>query len=204
MLIKPIYMNYLKLKKIKKMYFGYEEISRILGISLESARVFANRYVKNGVLIRIKRNLYILSERWNTLGKEEKFILANLAQVPSYISLMTALEYYGITTQVQRDFFESVAIKQTKEIAVQEAVFNYTKVRMNLYFGFVKEKDFFISTPEKAFLDALYLMSFNKYHFDLTSIDHRLLKISELKIMAKKFPLRTQRILEANDYFRKP
>ena len=50
--------------------------------------------------------------------REQKFIIANIYQVPSYISLMTALDYYEITTQMQRDFIESVILKRTvtKEI----------------------------------------------------------------------------------------
>ena len=109
-------MKIQELNRIRKLYFGHEEISRVLGISLQSSRVSANRYVKHGLLIRIKRNMYVLAEKWRTLEREEKFILANLLQVPSYISLMTALDYYEISTQMQRDFIESVALKRTKEI----------------------------------------------------------------------------------------
>ena len=83
-----------------------------------------------------KKNLYILREAWNAASKEDKFRLANLGQSPSYISLMSALEYYEITTQMQRDFFESVAVKRTKEIQVNDNVFRYSKINVALYFGF--------------------------------------------------------------------
>ena len=108
-------MRLLELSKIQKLYFRHEDIARTLDISDESAKVSASRYVKQGLLVRLKRNLYVLREKWKILEKEEKFILANLMQVPSYISLMTALDYYEITTQMQRDFIESVAVKRTKE-----------------------------------------------------------------------------------------
>ena len=103
-------MKSLELDRIRKLYFGYEDIAKVLGISAASAKVTASRYVKLGVLVRIKRNMYTLREVWNTAGREEKFVIANLGQAPSYISLMTALDYYEITTQVLRNFFESVAI----------------------------------------------------------------------------------------------
>ena len=164
-------MKILELNKIRKFYFGYEEISKVLGISLQSSKVSANRYIKQGLLIRIKRNIYVLKERWNRIEGDEQFILANLIQVPSYISLMTALDYYEITTQIQRGFIESIVVKRTKEIEIENSVFNYTKISPNLYFGFRKEKDFFIATPEKAFLDALYLMSHGRYSLDIDSID---------------------------------
>lgn len=159
-------MKSLELSKIRKPYFGYEEISKVLGISAASAKVTASRYVKQGLLVRMKKNLYVLREVWNAAGKEEKFLLANLGQTPSYISLSTALDYYEITTQMQRDFFESVAVKRTKEIHVKGNVFRYTKISGSLYFGFKKEKDFFIATPEKALLDAFYLMSYGRYALD--------------------------------------
>jgi predicted transcriptional regulator of viral defense system len=196
-------MNYSKLKGIKKVYFGCEEISKSLGITSESARVTANRYFRQGVLLRIKRNLYILKDRWEALTREGKFGMANLAQVPSYVSLMSALDYYEITTQVQRDFIESVAVKRTKAIDVSGTVLNFTKINSSLYFGFVREKNFFIATPEKAFLDAAYLMSFNRYNFDLSSIDRGKLDVAKIKAMAEKFPKKTREVLKRYGYIAK-
>ena len=54
MLTKYTYMNIAKLRTIKKLYFGYEEIARSLGVAAASARVSANRYVRQGLLIRLK------------------------------------------------------------------------------------------------------------------------------------------------------
>ncbi len=196
-------MNYTKLKSIKKVYFGCEEISKTLGITFESARVTANRYFRQGVLLRIKRNLYILKDRWDALTREEKFGIANLVQVPSYISLMSALDHYEITTQVQRDFIESIAVKRTKEIDVSGTALHFKKINKSLYFGFVREKNFFIATPEKAFLDAVYLMSFNRYNFDLSSIDRGKLNIAKIKTIAGKFPQKTREVLKKYGYIAK-
>jgi predicted transcriptional regulator of viral defense system len=196
-------MKILELSKIKKLYFGYEEISRTLGITPQSARVSATRYVDQGVLVKIKRNIYIRKEKWKVLEREEKFILANLGQVPSYISFMTALDYYEITTQIQRNFIESAAVKRTKETEVENTIFTYSKIKTNLYFGFKKEKDFFIATPEKAFLDAFYLKSLGRYNFDIDSLDLSKLKRNEIRKLGKKFPVKTQKLLVQNEYFRK-
>ena len=189
-------MNTQNLKKIKKLYFGYEEIARSLAIAHDSARVSANRYVKQGYLVRVKRNIYVLKEKWVTLTKEEQFVLANMAQVPSYISLMTALDYYELTTQLQRDFIESIAVKRTKEVKVENTVFNYTKIAKNLFLGFVRKKGFFIAEPEKAFLDILYLVSLKRYSFDLSSIELDKLNFVKLKLMARKFPKKVQEALK--------
>ena len=193
-------MKLQELNRIKKLYFGYEEIARVFGINPASAKVTASRYVRQGLLLRIKKNIYMRQDVWNASGIEEKFLLANLGQAPSYISLMTALEYYGVTTQVQRAFFESVATKRTKEINVKGAIFRYTKIAGGLYFGFKKEKNFFIATPEKALLDAFYLMSYGRYSLDISALDATKIDREEVNRLSEKFPLRTGKLLKKYGY----
>jgi predicted transcriptional regulator of viral defense system len=194
-------MKILDLKKIRKHSFGYEEIARIRGISLNSAKVTASRYVKQGLLLRLKKNLYVLREAWTTAGKEDKFRYANLVQSPSYISLMTALDYYEITTQVQLDFFESMALRRTKQFQVNGSIFRYSKIDEKLYFGFKKEKGFFIASPEKALLDAFYLMSYGRYTLDLSSLEAEKLDLQLIKQLSCHFPLKTQKMLKKHGYF---
>ena len=109
---------------------------------------------------------------------------------------MTALDYYRVTTQVQQDFLESICFKRTKEISLEGVMFNYTKINPRLYFGFVKTRDFFIATPEKAFLDALYLSSLGRYKFDETSVDYNKFNLNNLKKLAKKFPEIVQKMVK--------
>ena len=190
-------MRIFDLNRINKIYFGYEDISRVFGISLESAKVSACRYAGQGILIRIKRNIYMLRENWNRMDRTEKFQIANLIQVPSYVSLMSAMDYYQITTQLQQDFIESIVVKRTKEMEIEKNTFNYSKIKQELYFGFDKEKDFFIATPEKAFLDAIYLMSLGRYSLDLTSIDFNKLNTDNLEKIVVKYPDKTKKILNS-------
>ena len=58
-------MKTTELSKLNKLYFGYEDLARVLGISQASARVTASRYVRQGLLLRVKRNLYVLKARLN-------------------------------------------------------------------------------------------------------------------------------------------
>ncbi len=194
-------MNFLELKKIEKLYFGYEDIARALSITPQSARVTANRYVKKGFLIRAKRNIYLLKDRWLDLTREQKFILANIIQTPSYISLMSALEYYEITTQIQQDFIESIAHKRTKEVELDHTFFNYIKINPVLYSGFFRLRGFFIAPPEKAFLDAIYLKSFGRYQLDISSIDFSKLKRKKVEEMVAMYPEKTKSYLRKNEYF---
>ena len=195
-------MRFRELQNIKKLYFGHEDIARVLGIRLQSAKVTANRYIKQGLLIRLKRNMYVLREKWTSIDREQEFLLANIIQVPSYISLMTALDYYEITTQIQRDFIESIAVKRTKGVEIEQTFFNYTKINTDLYSGFSRTRGFFIAAPEKAFLDGVYLMSFGRYSFDIASIDFSKFNPGKIENMVGLFPLKTQKFLNKNEYFR--
>ena len=195
-------MKLLRLNNISKFYFGYEDIAKALGISTDSAKVTASRYAKQGILVRVKRNIYVLSDVWKAAGREEKFMLANLGQVPSYISLMSALDYYEITTQVQRDLFESAAIKRTKEIGINGSIFKYVKINSAYYFGFKKEKDFFIATPEKALVDAFYLMSYGRYALDISALSREKIDQEEICLISKVFPLKTRSMLKKYGYLK--
>lgn len=193
-------MKLKELNEIQKLYFGHEEIARALGITRSSARVAASRYIRQGLLVRVKKNVYILRETWKGMSREEVFQIANIGQVPSYISLMTALDYYGATTQVQRDFVESIAQKRSKEILVEGTVLNYTKIAESLYYGFQKERGFFIASPEKAFLDALYLMSLGRYSLDLSSIEPNRFEQERVLSLSQTFPMRTRKLLRSYEY----
>jgi len=188
-------MKILQLRKIKKKYFNLRQFANTLNMPVSSAKVTASRYVKAGALIRPKRDLYVSAEQWEYLTPEDKFQLANLIQTPSYISLLTALSYYEISTQIQREFIESVAIKRTKQVEVKGTVFNYTKIKKELYFGFVRVRDFFIAEPEKALLDAFYLTSLNKYTLDIEALDFDKIDKEKLLEFLPKFPVSVQKMV---------
>lgn len=196
-------MKYADLKAIDKFYFGYRDIAKALRISEASARVSANRYVKSGYLVRFKRDFYMLREKWDNLERGEILSVANIIQVPSYVSLMSALDYYEITTQVQRNFIESIGTKRTKSVEIRETVFRYTKMDKGLYFGFARKDGIFIADPEKAFLDMVYLTSLKRYSFDMTSLDIARLGKNKVRTIARKFPVRTQEALKGYGYFKK-
>ena len=163
-----------------KTILNIEDISKILSISNESAKVAANRYVKNNQLIRLKRNYYITPPKFEQLGEEELFKLANVIQVPSYISLTSALSYYNISTQQMQNVIESVALKRTNNYKVKNIELRYFIIKKELYSYFIIEKDFFIATPEKSLADSVYLTSLSRYSCDFEAIDFS--KINKQKV----------------------
>jgi hypothetical protein len=166
-----MFMRINELKNNNKLYFNIDDIANQLSISRESAKVTANRYVKQELLIRLKNNFYIASDKFEALKESDLFYIANLLQVPSYISLASALSYYNISTQQLQNTIESVAFKRTKYIKTREIEFKFILIKEGLYTGFTKQDNFFIALPEKALADAVYLTSLGKYKFDFNAID---------------------------------
>ncbi len=164
-------MNLAKLQNIDKILFTGDDIRRLLGITKESAQVTASRYTKSKLLIRIKRDLYILPQNFKTLSEEQIFSIANLIQTPSYISLTTALSYYNLTTQQTPNFVESIALKRTKETIIENINFYYSLLKKDFYFGFLKKENFFIAHPEKALADLIYLTAIGRYKADFEAVD---------------------------------
>jgi predicted transcriptional regulator of viral defense system len=190
-------VKYLELRSLEsRLYFTSQDVADILGIKPSSATVLCSRYVKKGLFIRLKKDFYVMKERWQRNSTSEFFQIANVLQVPSYISLMTALSFYELTTQVQRKFFESVCIKRTAKYEVDGVLFNFYKLKRELYFDFIKQGDFFIATKEKALLDAIYLYSFGKYSFDVSSVDISKIDLKKIKKLLIKYPERTKGAFE--------
>jgi len=181
-------MRYKLLRQIKPLYFSYVQISDMFSISPESAKVFCSRYVKNGLLIRIKRDVYILTEKWENLNIQEQMRLTNIIQVPSYISLNSALTYYGYSTQIQQKYIESICLKRSYNKIIGNYEFSFIKIAEPLYHSFIKHDGFFIAKPEKAVADALYLKSLGRYEIDFSALDISKFNFEELKQIFCTFP----------------
>lgn len=189
-------MDYKRLLEIEKPYFSHEDVADLLAIKRGSAAVLCARYVKKGLFTRLKRDLYVRTETIAHLGTMDLYRIANLIQVPSYVSLMTALSHYGVSTQVQRGFVESVSVKRTKAFERGGISFRYVKVSLTLYGGFVKEQGAFIASPEKALLDSIYLASMGRYALDVASLDLSKLDRKKLIHLAADHPSKTRKFLE--------
>lgn len=186
-------MRYRKLQKLKnKICFNVEDASEAFGIKPRSAVVLCSRYSRQGLFIRLKKNFYVLAQEWDGFGRREFLRIANILQVPSYISFMTALSYYELTTQVQRNFFESACLKRSAEIGAVDTAFRFYKLKKAYYFDFLKKDGVFIATKEKAFVDTLYLSSLGKYRFDAHSLDFAKLDKKNLRRIIRAYPKKTQ------------
>lgn len=164
----------------------------MLSINKESAKVTANRYVKNGSLFRIKRDYYITANKYEKLNEKELFRIANTIQLPSYISLTSALSYYNISTQQLRGIIESITTKKTNLIRVKEVSFNFILIKKDFYTGFKFEEDIFIAQPEKAIADIVYLSSLGRYNCDFDAVNFNKLNKSKITGYIRKINQRTK------------
>jgi len=85
----------------------------------------------------------------------DDFTLANFIYQPSYISLESALSFYGIITGFPYRI-TSISIKPTKLIEVGQKEYIYSQIEKSLFWGYTKLDNFLIAEKEKALLDYIY------------------------------------------------
>lgn len=116
-------------------------------------------YAKQGSLIRLTRGVYTKNNEYNL--KE----LATSIYTPSYVSFETVLRETGIIFQHQTAIFVASPYPTSKTIDGHPIVFRKLKNSV-LYngLGVKQEQHYSIATPERAFLDTIYLSP--KFYFD--------------------------------------
>lgn len=142
-----------------------------------------NAYLKESSIVRLKRGFYIHRERF----KNEKsilsyiFYIANNLRAPSYISLESAMQFYGLMTETIAYTVTSVTSKVTRSYNTKMGKFIYRSIKGELfdfYETYTKGNyKFFIATNFKCIFDYLYFftdMFRNKIDhtiFDILRID---------------------------------
>jgi len=114
---------------------------------------------KRGQVIRLKRGLYVVSEKISRKPVSRE-LLANHLYGPSYLSLETALSFYGIIPE--RVFaIRSMTTKRAKNFETPFGNFDYTTISA-CYFSIGLRQEiienqyaFMIATPEKALCDLI-------------------------------------------------
>lgn len=118
------------------------------------------RWQKKGLIIQLKRGIYVLNKRDRKVNSS-RFFLANQLLWPSYVSLESALSYYGLIPEAVADV-TSVSTKKTSRFTNPIGRFVYQRVKPDAFKGYRSYKDetgleCLIAVPEKAVVDFLYL-----------------------------------------------
>lgn len=151
---------------IAKLYQSPKTVFTVRDIDLLWEEANENRlkskvayYVRRGLLLRLARGVF--SKNANYSPRE----LATSLYTPSYISFETVLRDAGIIFQHYDTIF--VAGPWTKEITIGKTSLAFRTLKDAILFnptGILSRDNAGIATPERAFLDMIYL--FPRYHFD--------------------------------------
>lgn len=164
-------MNYLDFKN-KMFDLGCFNIHQVYAWETDFDRNNFVRWTKKGLLIRLRQGYYTFPEYKSKPGFTLFF--ANRIYRPSYISLHTALAFYGLIPEAVVQV-TSVSSLKTAGFKNSTGEYEYKNVREELMFGYdVKPltdgKSFQIASPEKALLDLLYLYPFYNTEKELENL----------------------------------
>lgn len=136
---------------------GIEVLQSLYG-NYRSPNMRITTLEKQGLLIRLKRGLYVVSPEIS--GRELSVgLVANHLYGPSYVSLHWALRWYGLIPE-RVDTVTSVTTRHTREFDNSLGRFTFRGVSRE-YFPIgikIQEEDgvnYLLATPEKALCDML-------------------------------------------------
>lgn len=133
--------------------------------SLADVRLFApdfhrpqlTRWVQKGLVVPLRRGYYVFADA-DRVPQDEAglFLIANKIYPHSYVSLESALSYYGLIPEGVYTI-TSLSTANTAHFATVKGNFSYQHIKPALFSGYTLLKNGArLATPEKAFLDFLY------------------------------------------------
>lgn len=150
----------LDIMRAKATVFTTNDVALLWGSpDVQFVRKKLHRYVQAGKLYSIRRGIYAKDTDYSKLE------LATKVFTPAYVSFETVLAKAGIIFQFYGQIF--VASYLSREISINGQTYAFKRIRESILTnrtGIEQKENYFIASPERAFLDILYL---NKdYHFD--------------------------------------
>jgi predicted transcriptional regulator of viral defense system len=140
--------------------FTPKEFAQIFDVSDLATQQFIHTHTQKNFFTKLRNGLYALEEKRPNL-----YFAANKIYSPSYVSLETALSYYGIIPETVYSI-TSITPKAKREFEAFGMSFSYTSIKKEAFQGYTVKKEndktFFIAEPEKALADYLYLVALGK------------------------------------------
>ena len=113
---------------------------------------------KQGIIIRLKRGLYVVNPEYSgkILSSE---LIANHLYAPSYISMSTALRYYGLIPEAVY-VHQSMTVKHPRSFQTPVGCYDYKHISKMAFPIGVRSMNkgdyaFLIASPEKALCDLI-------------------------------------------------
>lgn len=126
----------------------------------ESIRCQLSRWVKAGKIVQLRRSVYMLAAPYRK-KEPHPFLLANRLKSASYVSLQSALGYYGLIPEYV-PVVTSVTTGRPEILDLPEGTFSFKHVKKKFFTGYTlmhlpDAESVFIASPEKALLDLVHL-----------------------------------------------
>jgi len=155
------YLDFLEFQQKNKLeIFSNSDVEIMLKLSTNSAKTLINRYLKDGLFIKIKKGLYYSKDLI-----PNGFNIASSLIKPSYISLETALSEYGLIPEIVYSI-TSITTKTTTEFNVKGINYIYKSVKKTAFTGYIKKDNYLIAKPEKALADYFYFVSLGRLAYN--------------------------------------
>ncbi len=170
-----------------------------------------NKALKKDELIKIRRSLYILADKYRH-NKLSKFFIASRIAPHSYLSLESAMSYYGWIPERVATVTCVLAGSRTKKFITPFGEFVFYPLQVNEYEFLtgvtrveeIKGEPFLLASPLRALADYVYIKKIDWQSIDyLTSgmrIDiEQLMKINSTDFLEIKKVYRSKRVLHFLD-----
>lgn len=154
-------MNYLEFRN-KMFDLGCFSINQVYAWQPNFDRNNFLHWIRRGLLIRLRQGYYTFPEY---LSKPDfSLYFANRIYKPSYVSLHTALAFYGMIPEAVVQITSVTSLK-TANFKNSFGEFSYKSVRQDFMYGYdlksiADGRTLQLAKPEKALLDLLYLYPF--------------------------------------------
>jgi len=156
----------LDLMRLKNTIFTTKDVSLFWQESnVDFVRKKLYRYLKSGKIYSVRKGIYAKDKNYN------KYELASKIFTPSYVGFETVLAKAGVIFQFYSQIF--VASYLTRELTIDGQNYSFKKIKNSVLTnraGIEVKDNYFLASPERAFLDVIYLNK--EYYFDnLTDIN---------------------------------
>ncbi|MDO9088268.1 MAG: hypothetical protein Q7U53_18835 [Anaerolineaceae bacterium] len=128
-------------------------------IQPEYIRMQLSRWVKSGKIHQLRRGLYTLASPFQKQNAHP-FLIANQLKRASYVSLQSALSFYGMIPDIVPST-TSVTTGRPDRLQTPLGTFEFRHIQKEYFRGYrlvdFDSQQAFVAIPEKAILDLIYL-----------------------------------------------
>ena len=154
-------MNFIEFRR-KMFDLACFNVNQIYAWQPDFNRNNLTRWTNNGLIIRLRQGYFTFPEYKGRTDYPLYF--ANRIYRPSYISLHTALSFYGMIPEAVVQITSVTSLK-TANFSSLFGEYSYHTVKERLMFGYELKpmedgRTLMFASPEKALLDLLYLYPF--------------------------------------------